>query len=134
MLTRRLRVVVADDHTYVRSLVRQLLELEPDIQVVAEAGTAEHLYAAISEHEPDALVLDWAIPGHGGTRALANLHQRWPTLPIVSLSIHETDGYEDAALAAGASAYVSKSDPDMLAARVRRAVHSRPKTTRWTAD
>jgi DNA-binding NarL/FixJ family response regulator len=113
------RVVIVDDHTLFRSGVRT--ELEPLLEILAEAGTVEEAEAAIVKHEPDVVLLDVHMPGGGGVEvirraAVAGLR---PTFLALSVS----DAAEDviAVIRAGARGYVTKSiSPAELADAVRR--------------
>jgi DNA-binding NarL/FixJ family response regulator len=113
------RVVIVDDHQLFRSGVRA--ELEPLLEIAAEAGTVEEAEAAIAEHAPDVVLLDVHMPGGGGVEVIrrataAGLH---PTFLALSVS----DAAEDviAVIRAGARGYVTKSiSPAELADAVRR--------------
>jgi DNA-binding NarL/FixJ family response regulator len=113
------RVVIVDDHKLFRSGVRA--ELEPLLEILAEAGTVEEAEAAIARHEPDVVLLDVHMPGGGGVeviRRAAAAGQR-PTFLALSVS----DAAEDviAVIRAGARGYVTKNiSPSELADAVRR--------------
>jgi DNA-binding NarL/FixJ family response regulator len=113
------RVVIVDDHQLFRSGVRA--ELEPLLEIVAEAGTVEEAEAAIAEHRPDVVLLDVHMPGGGGVeviRRAAGADLR-PTFLALSVS----DAAEDviAVIRAGARGYVTKNiSPADLADAVRR--------------
>ena len=111
-----MRVFLADDQPKVRSALRLLLEQERGLCVVGEAAEAEDLLAQIKATRPDLMLLDWELPG----LALANsvgsekhlllaLHAHCPDLRVVALS-GQLEARQ-AALAAGADAFVSKGDP-----------------------
>lgn len=118
-----MRVLVADDQPTLRSAVRFLLEHEPDMMIVAEASDVAGLLACAVKYQPDLLLLDWELPGlhtTGSARPVINsLYASCPSLHIIVLS-----GRPEAnrhALAAGASAFVSKADPpERLLAALRR--------------
>jgi DNA-binding NarL/FixJ family response regulator len=113
------RVVIVDDHKLFRSGVRA--ELEPLLEILAEAGTVAEAEAAIAQHEPDVVLLDVHMPGGGGVeviRRAAAAGQR-PTFLALSVS----DAAEDviAVIRAGARGYVTKNiSPSELADAVRR--------------
>ncbi|MEA2376331.1 MAG: hypothetical protein QOD13_238 [Thermoleophilaceae bacterium] len=112
-------VVIVDDHKLFRSGVRA--ELEPLLEILAEAGTVEEAEAAIAQHKPDVVLLDVHMPGGGGVeviRRAAAAGQR-PTFLALSVS----DAAEDviAVIRAGARGYVTKNiSPEELADAVRR--------------
>ena len=103
------RVLLADDHALVRSGLRMVLDRQPDIEVVAEAGDgAEAVKLALSE-DIDLAILDVAMPRLTGLQAAAELHIRRPDLHVLILSMHDNEQYFFEALKAGASGYVLKS-------------------------
>jgi DNA-binding NarL/FixJ family response regulator len=113
------RVVIVDDHKLFRSGVRA--ELEPLLEIVAEAGTVEEAEAAIAQHEPDVVLLDVHMPGGGGVEVIrrAGVAGLRPTFLALSVS----DAAEDviAVIRAGARGYVTKNiTPGDLADAVRR--------------
>jgi len=103
------RVLLADDHTVVRSGLRMVLDAQPDIQVVAEAGDgAEAVQKGLSP-DVDLAILDVAMPRMTGLQAVAELHRRRPDLRLLILSMYDDERYFFEALKAGASGYVLKS-------------------------
>lgn len=112
------RILLADDHAVVRHGLRLVLDGEPDLEVVAEAGDgAEAVERALSE-EVDLAILDVAMPRMTGLQAARELSRRRPELRILILSMHDNEQYFFEALKAGASGYVLKSvaDRDLVAA------------------
>ena len=112
------RILLADDHTLVRSGVRRILESELDLEVVAEAADgAEAVELARSLH-PDLAVLDVSMPRLTGLQAVREIALRAPEVRTLILSMHANEQYFFAALKAGASGYVLKSaaDEDLVAA------------------
>jgi DNA-binding NarL/FixJ family response regulator len=120
---RRLRVALVDDHAVVRAGYRRLLELEPDMAVVAEYGDAESAYTELSGRaEIDLLVLDLSMPGRSGLELLRRLGQRRPELPVLVFTMHDGAAMLDQCLRAGAAGFVTKSSaPEVLVDAVRRA-------------
>lgn len=118
-----MRVLLADDQPTLRSAVRFLLEQESDVVIVAEATDVASLLACAGEYHPDLLLLDWELPGlhttESARRVINSLYVSCPSLQVIVLS-----GRPEAnrhALAAGASAFVSKADPpERLLAALRR--------------
>ena len=106
------RILLADDHPMVRRGLRLVLNSEPDLEVVAEAGNgAEAVETALAE-DVDLAVLDVAMPRMTGLQAAAELHRRRPELRTLMLSMYESEQYFFEALKAGASGYVLKSAAD----------------------
>ena len=103
------RVLLADDHTVVRSGIRMVLDAQPDIEVVAEASDgAEAVQKGLSP-DVDLAILDVAMPRMTGLQAVAELHRRRPDLRLLILSSYDDERYFFEALKAGASGYVLKS-------------------------
>jgi DNA-binding NarL/FixJ family response regulator len=106
------RVLLADDHVVVRRGLRLVLDAEPDIDVVAEAGDgAEAIDKAIQENI-DLAILDVSMPRMTGIQAARELSRRQPDLKVLMLSMHDNEQYFFEALKAGASGYVLKSAAD----------------------
>ena len=118
----RLRVVLADDHAVVRTGYRRLLELEDDMDVVADFADSDAACAWFASHDADVLVLDLSMPGRGGLETLARVKARRPGLRVLVFSMHDSPAMVDQALRAGADGYLTKSsEPDVLIDAVRRA-------------
>ena len=111
MITRT-RILLADDHPIVRRGLRFVLDAEPDLQVVAEAGDGAEAVARALQHEVDLAVLDVSMPRMTGIQAAAELNRRKPKLRLLMLSMHDNEQYFFEALKAGASGYVLKSAAD----------------------
>jgi DNA-binding NarL/FixJ family response regulator len=109
---RRTRVLLADDHAVVRRGLRFVLDAEPDLEVVAEAGDGAEALAKGLEGEVDLAVLDVSMPRMTGIQAAAELSRRRPELRWLMLSMHDNEQYFFEALKAGASGYVLKSAAD----------------------
>jgi two-component system response regulator NreC len=117
-------VVLADDHAVVRSGLRFVLDAEADLQVVAEAGTAEDALRMAKAHRPTVLVLDLNMPGSmsSSLEALPALAAEAPGTRVVVLTMQENPQFARQALAAGANAYVLKEAADTeLVEAIRRA-------------
>jgi DNA-binding NarL/FixJ family response regulator len=106
------RILVADDHPIVRSGLRNVLDAEPDLEVVAEAEDgAEAVRKALAE-EIHLAILDVAMPKLTGIQAAEELHRRKPDLKLLMLSMYDSEQFLFESLRAGASGYVLKSDAD----------------------
>jgi len=119
----RIRVLLADDHAVVREGYRRLLELEPDMMVVAECADAETARAHLEDsgQVADVLVLDLSMPGCGGLALLRHAAQTWPTLRVLVFTMHDSATMVAQALRAGAAGFITKSSaPDVLVDAVRR--------------
>lgn len=116
-----IRVLVADDHTIVRSGIRHVLESEPGFTVVAEASTGGEALELASSLHPDVVVLDISMPGESGLRVAAELRQRVPETHILILSMHDNTEYVLESLRAGAHGYLLK---DTAATELRDAIRA----------
>lgn len=105
-------ILLADDHALVRRGLKLMLDAQPDLEVVAEAGDgAEAIKLALSTHV-DLAILDISMPRMTGLQAMAELHRRLPELRMLILSMHENERYLYESLKAGASGYVLKTVAD----------------------
>ena len=103
------RILLADDHELVRGGLKMVLDSQPDLSVVAEAGDgAEALEIAITQ-EIDLAVLDVSMPRLTGLQVAREVHRWRPELHVLMLSVHDAEQYFFEALKAGASGYVLKS-------------------------
>lgn len=109
--TEAIRVVLADDHTVVRKGIREFLEEEGDIQVVAEATTGIEAVALTVEHQPEVAVLDIQMPEMTGIEAARQIKAKIPEVQVLVLTAYDDDPYIFAMLQAGASGYVLKNAP-----------------------
>ena len=118
MVPLKTRILLADDHAVVRRGLRLVLDAEPDLEVVAEAGDgAEALDRALAG-EIDLAVLDVSMPRMTGLQAALEISRRSPHIRVLILSMHDNEQYLYEALKAGASGYVLKSvvDRDLVEA------------------
>ena len=106
------RILLADDHAVVRHGLRRILDSEPDLEVVAEAGDGAEAVEQALEGEIDLAILDVKMPRLTGLQAARELSQRKPELRILILSMHDNEQYFFEALRVGASGYVLKSVAD----------------------
>ena len=102
-------VLVADDQAKVRSALRLLLEQDADIEILGEAVDTTGLLDWAKAACPDVVLLDWELPGLPAAEVLELLRLRCPGLRVIALSGRPRT--RQAALAAGADAFVSKGDP-----------------------
>jgi len=104
-----IRIVLADDHHIVRSGIRQLLESEDDLKVLAEAGDGEEAQALIEKHKPDVAVLDIQMPKTSGIEVTRWVRAHFPEVGVLILTAYDDDPYVMAVLQAGANGYVLKT-------------------------
>ncbi|HEY4827112.1 MAG TPA: response regulator transcription factor [Solirubrobacteraceae bacterium] len=106
------RILLADDHAVVRHGLRMVLDAQPDMEVVAEAGDGIEAVRRGLEDDVDLAVVDITMPRMTGLHAARELHRHRPKLRILMLSMHENERYLYEALKAGASGYVLKTVAD----------------------
>lgn len=107
-MTNVLRVLIADDHTIVRSGIRLLLEAETDINVVGEALDGNQALAMVQTLLPDIVLMDIAMPGMDGLEATRQIKNHWPNIKVLVLTMHRSDEYFFEMIKAGASGYILK--------------------------
>ncbi|HCA84994.1 MAG TPA: DNA-binding response regulator [Streptomyces sp.] len=112
------RILLADDHALVRRGVRLILDAEPDLEVVAEAGDGAEAIEQARLHPADLAVLDVAMPRLTGLQAAREISRLHPEMRIIMLTMYDSEQYLFEALKVGASGYVLKSvaDRDLLEA------------------
>jgi DNA-binding NarL/FixJ family response regulator len=119
-------ILLVDDHAVVRSGLHILLEREPDLAVVAEAGDGKAALELVARLAPDVLVIDLMMPGMSGLELTRQVCQHAPQTHVVVLSMHANALYVREALLAGAKAYVLKeAEVSELVQAVREAAQSR---------
>ncbi len=104
-----IRILVVDDHFMVRMGLSASLNVESDLEVVAEAGTGEAALEAYREHRPNLVLMDVRLPGEGGVEATASLLREFPDACVLMLSTHSGEEEVYRSLQAGARGYVRKS-------------------------
>jgi len=123
----RIRVLLVDDHAVVRQGYRRLIEMHPDIDVVAEAEDAPSAYQAFKECKPDVVVVDISMPGRGGIDLVRQIRQLDSNARILMFTMHASATYAQQAFRAGARGYVTKSSPpDVLVSAIRSVFAGRP--------
>jgi two-component system, NarL family, response regulator DesR len=116
-----IRVLLAEDQVMFRTAVRRLLDLEQDIEVVAEVGRGDELVAAALAGRPDVAVVDIEMPGQDGISAAAALRRSVPDCRTLILTMYGRPGFLQRAMEAGVSGFILKDAPvEALAAAIRR--------------
>jgi two-component system NarL family response regulator len=112
------RILLVDDHYVVRIGMASSLNLEPDLEVVAEAENGEAAIALYREHRPDLVILDWRLPDLSGGDVIKALHAEFPAARVLVLSAFESEEVIYQALQAGAVGYLAKSSrrPELIGA------------------
>jgi DNA-binding NarL/FixJ family response regulator len=119
-----IRILIAEDHIIARAGVEAIVNAQPDMNIVAEAGNGEQALALYRKHRPDIILMDMRMPVMDGFAALSVLRREFPDARVVALSTFGGDEDIRRTLNAGAQAYLTKDVlPDELIAAIR-AVHA----------
>ncbi len=120
-MTRKLSVVISDDDPMVRDALREVLDAEPDFEVVAVARDADEAIQLVERHSPAVVVLDVRMPGGGGGRAAREIRHRSPNTGILALSAHADQEMVREIQSAGVGEHLVKGVPNRdIVAAVRR--------------
>jgi two-component system, NarL family, response regulator NreC len=121
-----IRIVLADDHVVVRSALRMLLDAEPGIEVVAEAGNVDDAIRYLRGHRPEVLILDLNMPGRSSLDAIPDIAEASPETHTVVLTMQSEPAFARRALEAGVLGYILKEAADAeLVKAVRMAAEGR---------
>lgn len=126
----KIRVLLVDDHALVRLGFRRLLEDDPEIEVVGEAGDGLEAIAMAHRLKPDVVVMDYAIPLRNGAQATREIREALPSVRILMLSMHAEPSYVDNSREAGAHGYLLKNALDLELVEAVKAVLS----SDWVQD
>jgi DNA-binding NarL/FixJ family response regulator len=107
-MTSKIKVFMADDHVVLRDGIKALINAQPDMIVIGEAGDGVHVLELCRELQPDVIVLDISMPGMSGVEASRKLTGLCPRSRILVLTVHESTAYLRQMLEAGASGYLIK--------------------------
>ena len=117
----RVRIILVDDHALFRVGMRQILEQEPDFDIVAEADDPRSAFDAAEQHDPDIVLLDLSIAAPGGIETTQRIKREVPSAGIIALAVAEDEDLLFDAIKAGAAAFILKDvGPDDLVAIIRR--------------
>jgi two-component system NarL family response regulator len=105
----RIRILIVDDHEIVRMGLVTMLDEEPDMTVVAQAGTGEEGVALYQRDKPDVVLMDLRLPGMSGAEAIAAMRKHDPDAKVIVLTTYDTDEDVFRALKAGARGYLLKA-------------------------
>ena len=104
------RIFIVDDHPIVREGLSLMMNREPDMMVCGEAEEATRALQAITTAKPDFLIVDISLSGPDGLDLLKSIRSRYPSLPVLILSMHDESIYAERALRAGANGYIMKQE------------------------
>jgi DNA-binding NarL/FixJ family response regulator len=119
-MSKKLRIIIAEDHITVREGIKLLVNAQDDMEVVGEAGDGEAVLALASKLDPDIVLMDISMPVLNGLKATKRLRSMNPDTKILTLTRHTDDGYLRQLITAGANGYVLKqSAPSELINAIR---------------
>jgi len=104
------RILVVDDHPMVRDWLAAMINREPDLAVVAEAGSGAEALACVAADLPDLAIVDLTMKDSHGTELIRELAERYPQLPMLVVSMHDESLYGERAIRAGAKGYITKQE------------------------
>jgi DNA-binding NarL/FixJ family response regulator len=104
-----IRIVIADDHELIREGIKKIIRSSRDMKIVGEAGDIAQAVELLARLTPDIAILDISLPGHDGLEGLAEVHRRFPGLPVLILSMYPEERYAIRALKTGAAGYITKA-------------------------
>jgi len=104
----RRRLLVVDDHPFMRAGLAQLIDRQPDLQVAFEAGSPAEALKLLEKEKPDLVLSDITMPGRSGAEFIKDLHALHPGLPVLVISMHDETIYAERMLRAGARGYIMK--------------------------
>jgi len=107
-MTQKIRILLADDHTLLRSGIRALLEDEPDLLVVGEAGDGREAVLLANQLRPNVVLMDIAMPMLNGLEATRQIKKQHPEVKVLVLTMYDHEEYFRQLLEAGASGYIIK--------------------------
>ncbi len=104
-----IKVVIADDHPFIREGIKKVVNSKADLEVVGEVENGDELLDVLEKKDPNILVLDITMPGKSGLELLKHINKLYPELPVLILSIHSEERFAIRALKAGAYGYLTKT-------------------------
>jgi DNA-binding NarL/FixJ family response regulator len=107
------RIVLADDHILVRQGIKKIIQEDPQMAVIGEAGDGLELLELLKDRRPDLVILDISMPRLRGLEATHRIKELWPGIKVLILTMHRSKEYLQQALAQGADGYLLKEDADL---------------------
>lgn len=119
-----IRVMLVDDHLAFRKGMAALVESEPDLRVIAEAGDGAKALDIYRQNKPDVVLMDLRLPGMGGVEAIIAIRKEFPDARVIVLTTFDMDEDIFRAMQSGAKSYLLKDTPEDELAGTIRAVHA----------
>jgi DNA-binding NarL/FixJ family response regulator len=105
-------VILAEDHVLVRQGLRRIIQEDPGVQVIYEAGDGEELLGLLQDSTPDIVIMDISMPRLGGLEAARIIKKHYPQIKIMILTMHKGKSFFEEAMEIGVDAYVLKDEAD----------------------
>ena len=122
-----LRILLADDHSVVRRIVRNFVQSESGWEVCAEATTGREAVVMTAKEHPDVVILDLSMPDLNGLQAATLIHNQFPETQLILLTMHDSLELKDQLTASGIRACIRKDDLNQLVMAIRNACQLQPK-------
>ena len=107
-MEKKLKIVLAEDHTILREGLRALLSADPNFEIVGEAQDGRDAVRCVEKMVPDLMLMDLSMPRMSGMDAIREIKKRYPEIKVIALTVHKTEEYLLTTLKAGADGYVLK--------------------------
>jgi DNA-binding NarL/FixJ family response regulator len=114
------KIMIVEDHEEMQLLYAALFVREPDLAIVAQEDSAEKALRAMTEKQPDLVMIDITLPGMSGLELTRQIHQRFPAVKLLVVTAHDPDRYLSAAREAGADNLITKDSAAAIVDEVRR--------------
>ncbi|EEL89557.1 DNA-binding response regulator [Bacillus cereus] len=115
-----IKILVVDDHAFLRDAIRSILEVESDMKVVGEASSGDEVLGKVEECRPDCILMDINLPGKNGIEATGLVKKKYPNCRVLVFTMYEHDEYLMDALQSGADGYLLKdSSSEQVVAAIR---------------
>jgi DNA-binding NarL/FixJ family response regulator len=107
-------VILAEDHVLVRQGLRRIIQEDPGVRVIHEAGDGEELLGLLKNNNPDVVILDISMPRMGGLEAARIIRKHYPPIKIMILTMHKGKSFFEEAKAIGVDGYILKDEADSV--------------------
>ncbi len=115
-----IKIAIADDHALFRRGMVSLLKTIPDFEVLFEAPNGQELIEQITDNKPDMVIMDLKMPVMDGMKATEYIHNKWPEIKVLVISMHDEDQFVTHLMELGANGYILKdADPDEVELAIR---------------
>jgi len=117
-------IMIVDDHPFVRYGLKQLISAEPDLAVCCEAGSCREALETLETSNPDLAIVDLSLKDGSGIELIKDMRKKYPSVPVLVLSMHDESLYAERALKAGAKGYIMKQEGTEILVKAIRSILS----------